>query len=52
MSVHANMCQLCQKLPIDMSYDLHIKVLASSLFTLVSVSVVPVPVAGWVLCPN
>ena len=47
MSGHANLCQLCQKLPIVMSYDLHIKVLASSLFTLVSVSVVPVPVAGW-----
>ena len=40
----ANMCQLCQKLQIVMSDDLYIKVSASSLFTLVSVAVMLVPV--------
>ena len=47
----ANMCQLCQKLQIVMSDDLNIKVSASSLFTLVSVSDAGTGGSG-LLCPN
>ena len=49
MSGH--ICQFCQKLPIVMSDDLHIKVSASPLFTLVSVSDAGTGGSG-LLCPN